>query len=85
MATATTRIKADPHPQPVPMTQHQMVNIGIGNQPDAPLKYVAELWLPDMNLICTRKAKLYATSEEHAEKIIHASYPKAIIDSLRIL
>lgn len=67
------------------MTQHQMVNIGIGNMPDAPLKYVAELWFPDQNLICTRKAKLFATSEEHAETIIHSTYPKATIESLRIL
>jgi hypothetical protein len=67
------------------MTQHQMVNIGIGNQPDAPLKYVAELWFPDQSLICTRKAKLFATSEEHAETILHQTYPKATIESLRVL
>jgi hypothetical protein len=62
-----------------------MVNIGIGNQPDAPLKYVAELWFPDDNLICTRKAKLFATSETHAETIIQSTYPKATIESLRFL
>lgn len=74
------------HPRKVTaMTQHQMINIGIGNAPDTPLKYVAEYWLPNDNLICPRKAKLFATSEENAEDIIHASYPKAIIDSLRIL
>jgi hypothetical protein len=67
------------------MTQHQMVNIGIGNEPDAPLKYVAELWFPNTNLICTRKAKLFASSEAHAETIIHTTYPKATIESLRIL
>jgi hypothetical protein len=85
MATRTVRIPADPHPQPILLTQHNMVNIGLGNSPDAPLKYVAELWFPDQNHLCPTKAKLYATSEQNAEEIILATYPKAVIDSLRIL
>lgn len=78
-----------------PRTQHQMRNIGNGNDPDAPLRYVAELKGKaesrtntighDIDLICGLKAKLDATSEQEARDILEAAWPYFNIESLELL
>jgi hypothetical protein len=75
------------------MNEHQMRNVGIGNKPDAPLKYVAELRFPKsetcpghhMDLICTSKATFFATSTLDANELLYTAYPLATIESLRVL
>ena len=52
-------------PAPVFLTQHQMVNVGIGNEPDAPLKYAVEIKHP--SIICSLRSTLFATSQAEAE------------------
>lgn len=65
-------------------TQHQMVNIGNGNDPNAPLRYVARVRFE--NEIGTREVRTDATSQIEAEEIISNGIPKsAAIHELRIL
>ena len=82
-------------PALIPRTQHQMRNIGNGNDPDAPLRYVAQLKGKaeihtntighDIDLICGLKAKLDATSEQEARDILEAAWPYFNIESLELL
>jgi len=65
------------------MTQHQMKNIGNGNEPDAPLWYTAELRIPEM--IGTFKASIKATSEEEARKAVESCKWYANETPLRLL
>jgi hypothetical protein len=60
--------KADPHPQPVPMTEHQMKNIGLGNDPDASLAYGADIVFA--HLATPIPASVTATSEAEAMDIL---------------
>jgi hypothetical protein len=57
------------------LTQHQMVNIGIGNEPDTPLKYAVIVKHPE--LIGPLKTTLYAVSEGAAAASVSALYPHA--------
>ena len=68
-----TRVPAYQSPASVALTQHQMVNIGIGNEPDSPLKYA--VLLNDPNIIMPLKTKVYATSHGEALCIVADVYP----------
>lgn len=81
--TMLIRRPADPHSQPVPMTQHQMVNIACGQDPDAPLEYIARI--QSQGIIGTFKTRFKATSEEHARRILGGADFASSVMSLRIL
>lgn len=65
------------------LTQHQMKNIGNGNDPDAPLLYLVEVLFVDY--IQTFRCKLQAFSEQHARQVVETAYPQGTIASVYIL
>jgi len=74
---------ADSHPQPQPLTAHQMRNIGLGAPPDAPLAYVVEF--SHEHFIGHTKMHLTAHSEAEARDLAAAARPGMAIASVTLL
>lgn len=68
----TIRRKADPHPQPIHVTQHQMLNIGEGLPLDAQREYVIRYSHPAF--IGTFKALYMASNEGVARDLFGFEY-----------
>lgn len=66
------------------LTNHQMRNIGIGREPNAPLSYVADVRFPDH--IMPIKVRCEATSAIEAENLIASGVPRhSVIETIHIL